>query len=307
LAVTIRKRRQPTPHFKLPPPYQPITGERAGLLVRGQYPYCAMMQVAADDEHDDYVICRGYDPRIRRFIEYDSEDEDKPGIPVAKPYGNRIAGQYTVGHVFPAVLPLTKFGQNSGVAATSQGQPADLDEELEILYTDDSKPINWLLLDNPVLRRFELKDALAPGGNATAYLWESDGPNTDIEFEVYDALGTCRGRAKDAYGSPHNQGSRGYAAFMPETEHWEVISVQPHALTIRGQATGDVATTDSTFTIDGTAVMQPTGGLITDQDPAGNITIYNVFSWEGDEDGEVQADWNEGTDRWEASQFECPA
>ena len=52
--MTIRKRRQATPSFRLPPPYQPITGERAPLMVQGEYPYCAMMQVAAEDEYDNY-------------------------------------------------------------------------------------------------------------------------------------------------------------------------------------------------------------------------------------------------------------
>jgi len=149
--MTIRKRRQPTPHFKLPPPYQPITGERASLMAKGDYPYCAMMQVAAEDTHADYVICRGFDPRIRKFFNYEEGNDDKPGIPVAKPYGSRGAAQYEIGQVFPAVIPLTRLGQNSGVAADTTGHPADLDEEVEILKTDDdSKVINWLLLEGVI-------------------------------------------------------------------------------------------------------------------------------------------------------------
>jgi hypothetical protein len=117
------------------------------MVNQGIFPYCAMFQVAAEDEEDDYVICRGYDPRIRKFIEYDAEDENKPGIPIAKPFSNREAGSYEVGEIFPAVLPLTRLGQNSGVAAESQGQPADLDEEVELLYTTDEKVVNWIFLD----------------------------------------------------------------------------------------------------------------------------------------------------------------
>jgi hypothetical protein len=155
--VTIRKRRNPTFGFNIPPPYQPITGERAPLVNSGDYPYCAMFQVAADDEYDDYVICRGYDPRTKRFIDYDAEDENKPGIPVAKPFSNRTAGVYTVGELYPAVIPLTQLGQNSGVAAETQGQPADLDEAVEILYTDDeSKVVTWLLLDSGSSRSVHL-------------------------------------------------------------------------------------------------------------------------------------------------------
>jgi hypothetical protein len=146
--MTIRKRRNPTPFFRLPPPYNPLIDAHANLAAQGDYPYCALFQVAAEDTEDDYVICRGYDPRIRKFINYDSEDENKPGIPIAKPFSNRKAGVYEVGEIFPAVLPLTRLGQNSGVAATSQGQPADLDEEVELLYTSDGKVVTWIFLDS---------------------------------------------------------------------------------------------------------------------------------------------------------------
>lgn len=135
------------------PPINPMTVERAQLISPGDSPYCAMMQIAAEDEYDDYVICRGYDPRIKKFIDYVAGDGDKVGIPVAKPWSNRVANAYTVGHMFPAVIPLTKIGQTPGVAATTQGQPADLDEEIGILKTTISEPyaevidVNWLLLD----------------------------------------------------------------------------------------------------------------------------------------------------------------
>lgn len=145
--MTLRKRRQPTPDFRLLPPYQPITGERAPLLAPGVHPYCAMMQVAVADTHDNYVICRGYDTRVKKFFDYEEGDEDKVGIAVAKPYSKRFARVYRVADIFPAVLPLMRLGQNPGVAADSQGQPADLDEEIEILYDANEKVINWLLLD----------------------------------------------------------------------------------------------------------------------------------------------------------------
>jgi len=107
-----------------------------------------MMQVAAEDTHQDYVVCRGYDPRIRKFIDYDEEDlENKPGIPVGKPYGKRSTGKYQVGQVFAAAIPVTRIGETPGVAATSQGHPADLDELIEILYDDDGVVVTWLLLD----------------------------------------------------------------------------------------------------------------------------------------------------------------
>ena len=74
-----------------------------------------MMQVAAEDESANYVVCRGYDPRVKKFFDWVEGDPYKKGIPVAKPFNNRTVGAYTVGHVFPAVLPLTRLGQNPGV------------------------------------------------------------------------------------------------------------------------------------------------------------------------------------------------
>jgi len=152
-------------------------------MTEGVYPYCAMMQVAAEDTCADYVICRGFDTRIRKFIDYAESDPNNPGIPVAKPYGKRQTGQYEIGQVFAALLPLQtgnpsptdapiRFGQNPGVAAVSQGHPADLDEDVEILYTDDGKVINWLLVDaaadaaGDTLVRFELIDDMF-GGECT--------------------------------------------------------------------------------------------------------------------------------------------
>jgi len=152
-----RKRRQPTPNFRLPPPFQPITGERATLAIPGVYPYCAMVQVAAEDTHKNYVICRGFDIRINRFIDYESGNADNPGIPVAKPFSKRMIGAYEIAEIYPALLPLQssnpspvavpwRVGQNPGVA--TDGQPASLNELVDELYTDEGILINWMLLDS---------------------------------------------------------------------------------------------------------------------------------------------------------------
>ena len=154
----LRKRKQPTPGFKLPAPFQPITGERAPLLVKGVYPYVAMMQVAAEDTERDYVICRGFDVRIGRFIDYEEGNDDSPGIPVAKPFGKRYVGAYQIAQIFPAILPLQtdnpsptdvpwRVGQNPGVSTVTPGHPADLDEEVEALKDANDVYINWMLLD----------------------------------------------------------------------------------------------------------------------------------------------------------------
>ena len=72
--MTIRKRKRRTPAFGPPSPYNPMSGEYAPLQIPGVSPFCALMQVAAEDTHDNYVICRGYDTLTARFIDYDAPD-----------------------------------------------------------------------------------------------------------------------------------------------------------------------------------------------------------------------------------------
>jgi len=159
-----RKRRRPTPNFKIPPPYNPIQGENANLRQDGISPFCAMMQVTEEDVYDNYVVCRGFDPRQLKFME---------NISVAKPFGKRVPGVYKVAEVYPAFLPtqgnanfmdfrnvvyvppspsdvLWRVGQNPGVVSggLTGGQPEVLSEEIGILYDNNGKVINWLLIDS---------------------------------------------------------------------------------------------------------------------------------------------------------------
>jgi len=169
-----RKRRRPTPFFKIPSPYNPIQGDQASLRQDGTSPFCAMLQIAAEDTRENYVICRGFDTRILRFIDYAEGDANKPGISVAKPYGRRVANTYEIGEIYPALLPTQgnagfddfrqviytppspvavewRVGQNPGVVVgggLEGGQPAELADTIEILYDDNGKVINWLLIDS---------------------------------------------------------------------------------------------------------------------------------------------------------------
>lgn len=128
------------------------------MIQSGVFPYVAMMQVAAADTHANYVICRGFDIRHNVFVDYAAGNSDKPGIPVAKPYGRRRVGAYWVGQIFPAILPMQssnpsptavdwRVGQNPGVSATSSGHPADLTEAVEALKDDDDEFIDWMVVD----------------------------------------------------------------------------------------------------------------------------------------------------------------
>jgi hypothetical protein len=187
-----RKRRQPTPHFRLPPPFNPMQAEEHKLLVPGIFPYCAMMQIAAEDTEDDYVWCRGYDVRDNRFVDY------PPGIPVAKPFGNRLAGVYEIAEIHPAFLPLQtecsipvdvpwRVGQNPGVSETTQGHPADLDETVEIMYVD-GVAVSWMLIDGGqkfYLGKVITADIIA-GDTGTVEKHSHAWTATGVEFTVYN-------------------------------------------------------------------------------------------------------------------------
>lgn len=238
--MTKRKSRQPTPHFKLPPPYQPRTGERAKLLVEGDYPYVAMMQVVEADTHCNYVVCRGWDPRDRKYF------TETPGIPVAKPYWNRMKGVYRIGQVFPAVLPLPagfkdgdvtvpRIGQNPGEALPDggecKGHPDDLDEEVTLLTDDGGAFINWMLIDGGKERvRFCTKDA-HPGANGeTALVFEAYAPgvwNPATHKWVFTCDPDHTHKIVDRdYGVPEpGAGAQGYADWEASDEFGKILVV----------------------------------------------------------------------------------
>lgn len=184
-----RKLRRPTPDFTIPPPYNPVRGEHNDLEIFGVFPYCAMMQVACEDKYDNYVVCRGFDTRILRFVDYEKDNPEKPGISVAKPFGCRVqninskgAKRYRIGDIFPAVLPTQgttdfdpnyippspvevkwRLGQNPGVVGGSPygGHPKCLTDEISILYDHNQKVINWLLVHTETkLFRFQSQEKL---------------------------------------------------------------------------------------------------------------------------------------------------
>ena len=140
-----------------------MRGDQANLRHDGTSPFCTMMQIMLPDTYADYVVCRGFDPRILRFMY---------NISVAKPFGNRRVDTYEVAEIYPALLPTQgnaefadfrqtvyvppspvavdwRLGQNPGVVVggLDGGQPADLGETIEILRDHNGKVINWILID----------------------------------------------------------------------------------------------------------------------------------------------------------------
>lgn len=155
-----RKRRRPTPNFKIPPAYNPLDGQYSNLQQVGTSAYGSVMQVAAEDIYEDYVICRGFDPRIMKFIDY---GDGAPGISCAKPFGLRGNRNFKIGELFPAFLPIQgiitytspspadidwRLGQNPGTTGSTEngGHPSELSDGIDLLYDHNGKAINWMLI-----------------------------------------------------------------------------------------------------------------------------------------------------------------
>ncbi len=169
-----------------------------------------------------------------------------------------------------------------------------------------------------LFRRFELAEDIDPSSTTVdahplnwdteteAYVADTD---DDLKFLVSDPTGSLRGRKKDKYSSPHDQGNRGLAMKPHDVDlatgedRWEIIRMQPNALLIRGQATANW--TASTMTIDGVVVMEPDGGLITDQDPGGSMTISDFFNWDGSDNNDVFAYWDQAAVAWKMAMKPC--
>lgn len=239
-----RKRRRPTPHFKIPSPYNPIQGDHANLRQDGISPFCAMMQVMEEDTYDNYVVCRGFDPRILRFME---------NISVAKPFGKRTPGTYQIGEVYPAFLPtqgnanfmdfrqvtytppspndvLWRVGQNPGVAVggLDGGQPENLSGEIEILYDNNGKVINWLLIDSngqgSTLATFTFDGPTHSGGTfgvAEQIVFTFD------DFITLDGVTPPLSTVVNDYNLIALTGDFGLCAYRSTDDEWVLIDVYP--------------------------------------------------------------------------------
>jgi hypothetical protein len=206
-----RKLRRPTPNFKIPPPFNPISGEHKDLENQGVHPYCAMMQIAAEDTYDDYVVCRGFDTRILKFVDYEEGNSDKPGISVAKPFGCRGGSDskvYRIGQIFPAFLPTQgtadfvpdyvppspidvkwRLGQNPGFVDGGTdfgGHPEELTDTVSMLMDHNDKVINWMFIHSNTARhfRFQSQDDLS-GTSVEACVRQMTGEDAHIAT-IYD-------------------------------------------------------------------------------------------------------------------------
>jgi hypothetical protein len=113
------------------------------------------------------------------------------------------------------------------------------------------------------IQPIELKDDLAPGGSATAYLMKPDesDANTDSHLgtiAVYDTPeGNRRALGRDTLTNSH--GARGKAKYNHSTQQWEILSLQTISQKIKvAIGTGCVAG-GAGFTPTSLAVMDPGG------------------------------------------------
>lgn len=137
-------------------PFNPVTGQRAQMNPEATPgTILATFQVIGDDPddettqdtHENYVVCRGFEPQIDPFFRYLHDPKTKPGttpINVAKPYPVRGTYPYKRGQIIVAARISTRLGFNQGKAATSVGYPASLTEQTELLLDDDDVAIAWI-------------------------------------------------------------------------------------------------------------------------------------------------------------------
>jgi hypothetical protein len=162
---------------------------------------------------------------------------------------------------------------------------------------------------------FELKTSKAPGESAEAYPLEFDAgwsPNEEVYVTVYDSFDAFRGRAKDAFASPNDQGSRGIARWNTQSQRLEIVRLWGQAQDIRGTVVDAVGESDTSFRLENLAVMGPAGHHITDQDPAGDsggdgIVVNRDFTGAIDSGADAYAHWDESEDTWKAYPWGCPA
>ncbi len=353
-----RKKRPVAPHFRVPPPYNPLTGTYQPLQQQPSLARMATMRVK--EIHDDYLVCEGWDPDNHAY--YNEHLVAKPMALRAHPVesiefpdgSEKETGEAILDQIDPPyfVGELIVAGKMVGITGGAVGVPV-VDSEGKLLGPEDQAlpdgmpmegmavdagvpgksgtlgdgyPIYWIDLNvagrtwGSGLQPLELKDDLTPGGTATAYRLQDDGsngleridtdpPNEDWqEDEVSDTLlGTTRGKGADDEASP--EALRGTVVLVQKYgEQLRIVNAQPWPLMIRGKLTDDLDTTDSTFKIDGVVVLQPVGAIDVGHivDGSDEVTVHNVFKWEGDDEGAVMAVWNEEDTRWEAVQVECP-
>jgi len=140
----------------------------------------------------------------------------------------------------------------------------------------------------------KLDDDVAAGETVTVSLWQKTGGGWDGWEEDSEENQTGVSCPPTHAGLP----SGCFVQIGKVNGVWVIL--KPHSLMVTGLLTAALDSEDATMTIDGVTA-------IIGQPPSGNLTVYNVHGWDGDDDGRVVAVWNGTSEHWEAIQVDCPA
>jgi len=296
-----KKKRAAAPYFKTPPVYNPVTGERAPLGDTASLTRIAMAQVTESDSHDNYVVCRLFDPEFGKLLK---------SVNVAKPYSLRGTNPYVVGQVFAAAKPRTALGDTPGMAETSVGQPADLDEKVVILTDDDDGyPIAWLDISggsSNSLIPYIPSDDVAPGDeDIEAYAVKDDlTADTDSDTILIQNKfpGLYRGLGADHSEFTPSPVAIVFTEVMPDGNPHIAFGLG-QAKMIRCQA--KMSGSEKTLaTVDHITPMDGGQNPVADSTSA-TLTMTYDGTWETDNGAWGVATWDEAADVWRPLEFPC--
>lgn len=182
----------------------------------------------------------------------------------------------------------------------------------------DDDDLAWCRLQQDPTICFEMKvdmptsGSVAAGQSGVAYRLKPDGSiDTGTEFTVYDERGVYRLRANGKYSGDHDRGSQGVAGWHYAKDRIRILSATPNALMIMGTINEEdtpsgITKAEGSFDVDNVYVMQPSGSIITDTDPASDTFGITNRKFDGDDGTEVIAVWDEKDLDWKAIDVICP-
>ncbi len=155
---------------------------------------------------------------------FHQQDRTPSGEPIKSYGGGTLGRQQVIYH--PAALR-AEHGYAVGHPGAAAGD--------RVFCVWNRQSGRWEMLTPPLrLWRFELKEDLAPGQSAAAYLLPFVAgqyqPEVHVQFTVHDALhGLLRGRGRNG----EHRGTRGYARLMPDSGRWEILALEQRARWVR--------------------------------------------------------------------------
>lgn len=244
-------------------------------------------------------------------LEEIEDNETVKGVGIAI-HLRRIGGVLTTGETFTVVDLL---GTYTGGAATSTTDAA----EGWAIHPHDRNwwEIHELAQAGDTSLWVELKNKMPSSGSVAANqstivhprswsgsAWVSD-TDSSAEITAYDTLGKYRGRGREDWSSPHDQGSIARIVLNKANNRYEFRDMTPHALWIQGTADANWDTPSTLDIAVTAAIMQPSGAIITHDDPNDPIPVNDVRDWEGSSGDVIEAFWDESVPEFKARMVPC--